>query len=274
MTDIGPPVPPPTRYYYHPATKAASWTIPRAGADGVIKGDGKKPEDKPAAPATDLLALAAANVVPPGWVRLTDPTTGKPFFLHYASRRTTEIRPRTSKAPPPAPIRTGPGKGRSRGAKKRVAGLRAMRRRKEALLKKENGAAALAEAAADAAVAAAAPGGDAEVDYGDAYYGAAEDVPETPLAQLWYYIDNEEQEQVRARQARAALVMVWLPTDGAPVADCVRSQGPFDSVTMAEWFEQGYFADETYVRRADESEWSVYIERWPGGEGRFDVAAA
>mgnify|MGYP000005541097 CR=1 FL=1 len=48
-------------------------------------------------------------------------------------------------------------------------------------------------------------------------------------------------------------------------------QGPYDSATMAEWFDEGYFEDDTYVRRADEEEWSVYIERWPGGVNKFDL---
>lgn len=94
------------RYYYHPTSKRESWTCPKE-VDGRMEGDGKTEDNKPvpAKAHKDLLEAARENVLPQHWVKLVNPSTGKPFYVHLVTQRTTNVRPKTSSAPPPAPAR-------------------------------------------------------------------------------------------------------------------------------------------------------------------------
>mgnify|MGYP000152981442 FL=1 len=72
-----------------------------------MEGDGKTEDNKPvpAKAHKDLLEAARENVLPQHWVKLVNPSTGKPFYVHLVTQRTTNVRPKTSSAPPPAPAR-------------------------------------------------------------------------------------------------------------------------------------------------------------------------
>jgi len=76
-------------YYYHKATKKTSWKRPQM-----------EPEEEPE-PEPEPEEEPEEDPLPPGWTEVTDKKTGKIYYYHKATKKTSWKRPEPEPEPEP-----------------------------------------------------------------------------------------------------------------------------------------------------------------------------
>lgn len=275
-------------FWYHPERDESSWTVPAVSADGTSRGDGKSLD----ALAAKVAKKKADDVpIPDGWTQKVDPATGKVFYQHTATSRTTMMRPTSSKPPPAAPpAPSGKKKPRRQSV---LAEMVARTAEPDAPpLPAATEAPEPEDTPADAAVDAAGDDGDDGDDVGSA---DVDDIGPPPAEEADAAGDDggeqDAAEEVEAAEPEDGDVAVDGGEEGEEVVegeadDAERApgeddgddevqwwyrdddgnpQGPFGASQLLEWFSAGYFEETVMLLRegeANETDWKALNERW------------